>query len=480
MTKPALASLSLLLSLSLVPSALAQDEDEGGGVGPRRIEMPPPDDSDDTASDDGSGDSGSGAATREDVVDEGPPARVYVISVATDDSLIAVASRAGAAARASLRELDHVAWQEADQLFLGYDDSALETIARARLRLTEGRDAYLNLDLDRAIELLQGAVDDFDHSAGALESPTDLGDALLLLGASLAFNGRTRDATRVFTRLHVQMPHIVPDPAVFPPDVIERFEAARPRDSGAPSASITIESDPPGAIAYVDFVARGVTPVTVDGLIGGDHVVRVSRPGATAFIQPVTVRAHQSTSTSAFLVDDPRGETLSDSLLRVRDDDMSELGETSALREVAMTLELDRVGVIRASPGDTESDVALELVVFDVATGNRLVRGAGHASTALGELEPQVDRLVAGALEAAAHARVEREVAPPPVDEELPTHPVTPPPSEAGPPVYEEWWFWTIIGGAVVVGVAVGVGVGVGTAGPGLGRNDNAQVVIEF
>jgi tetratricopeptide (TPR) repeat protein len=32
-------------------------------------------------------------------------------------------------------------------------------------------------------------------------------------------------------------------------------------------------------------------------------------------------------------------------------------------------------------------------------------------------------------------------------------------------PVYKKWWFWTIIGGAVVVAVAVGVGVGVGTSG---------------
>ena len=30
-----------------------------------------------------------------------------------------------------------------------------------------------------------------------------------------------------------------------------------------------------------------------------------------------------------------------------------------------------------------------------------------------------------------------------------------------GPEVYEEWWFWTILGGAVVVAVGVGVGVGI-------------------
>lgn len=478
MMKTAAPKLPFLISaaLALAPAgaAFAQDEDEGGG-GPRRIAMPSEDEAGGgSAARDATHDAAAGGAAP-----SGAPARVYVVSVATDESLIAVATRAGAAARASLRELDDVAWQEADQLFLGYDESALETIARARQRLAEGRDAYLNLDLERAILLLRGAVDDFDHAAAALESPIDLGDALLLLGASLAFNGQARDATRVFTRLHVQMPHITPDPNVFPPDVIDRFEAARPRDHADPSASITIESDPPGAIAYVDFVARGVTPITVGGLRGGDHVVRVSRPGATAFVQPVTVRARQATTTSAFLVDEPRAGTLADTLPRVVDDDLSELGDTAALREVASTLELDRVGVIRASPGDGADDVALELVVFDVESGRRLVRGAGHASTVLGELEPQVDRLVAGALEAAAHARVER-AAPPPVDEEIPDHPVAPPPPPPGRPIYEEWWLWTIVGVVVVGGIAVGVGVGVASQGPGLGQNGNAQVVIEF
>ncbi len=408
------------------------------------------------------------------------PPRVYVLSIAMEDDLEAVAQRAGAAARHELRQMATVEWQTADRLFLGYDESALATLEQARVRLDQGRQAYLNLDLEQAITLLTGAVADFDATAAALEDPEELGEALLLLGASYAFNGQTREATRIFGRLHVQMPHIVPDPNVYPPDVVERFEAARPRDAADPQASILIESDPPGAIAYVDFVARGVTPITVTGLRGGDHIVRVTRPGATPTVSTVTVRPRQQEASSAFLVDDEDAAGLYDAMMQVRQDDIAALGGQSWIREAARILQAERVGVIRVSPGELEGQVGLELLVFDVGTGRRLVRGAGQAPTGIGELESAVHRLVSGALEAALTSRQATDterVAPPPVDTESAI--VTPPPPPSAS-IVDEWWFWTIIGGVVVAGAAVGIGVAASDTGPPLGQNPGGAIVLEF
>jgi hypothetical protein len=466
----ALFGLSLLVGLFVAPSVVAAqprrvDEDETGGgsePGPEDEQAAEPE-----------------PAPRVATAPAAPP-RVYVLSVAMEDDLEAYAQRAGAAARHELRRMSTVEWQTADRLFLGYDDSALETLERARVRLDQGRQAYLNLDLEQAITLLNGAVADFDATAGALEDPEELGESLLLLGASFAFNGQAREATRIFARLHVQMPHIVPDPNVYPPDVITRFEAARPRDSRDPQASILIESDPPGAIAYVDFVARGITPLTVTGLIGGDHIVRVTRPGATPSVSTVTVRARHQESSSAFLVDDERTAGLYDAMIQIREDDIASLGAQSWIREAARILDSERVGVIRVSRGEVEGQVGLELLVFDVASGRRLVRGAGQAPTGIGELENAVHRLVSGALEAAltSHQATDVEhVVPPPVDDESAI--IVAPPVESHS-IAEEWWFWTIIGGVVVVGAAVGIGVAASDTGPPLGRDPGGVVVLEF
>lgn len=52
-------------------------------------------------------------------------------------------------------------------------------------------------------------------------------------------------------------------------------------------------------------------------------------------------------------------------------------------------------------------------------------------------------------------------------------------PLEAEPPVYETWWFWTIIGGTVAAGAAVGIGVALTTErGPDEGSIDPGSIVI--
>lgn len=453
-----LSALALLLgAAALAPPAHAQDEDEGGAA-PRRVDSAPPTD-------------GGGEPVTE--------RRVYVISVPMGEGLDALAQRAGAAARATLRGIPGVEWRHADQLFLGYDDSALEALTRARERLDAGRAAYLNLELPQAIEQLTAAVQDFDAAAAALEDPQDLGQALLFLGASLAFEGRTRDANRIFARLHVQMPHVQPDPNTFNPDIIQLFEAARPRDASRPEATIRIDSDPPGAIAYVDFLARGVTPIDVGGLRGGEHVVRVTRAGATPYVQSIGVRPRATESTSAYLVDDDRMQGLADTLAQVSAADPSSLGADSPIRAIADLLDVERIGVIRVSEDADRARVALELLVFDVASGRRLVRGAGTVPIGVGDLERGVDQLVSGALQAAITARQQTDVERIPARREEQPPVAPPPPSE--PSVVEQPWFWAVIGGVVVAaGVAIGVGVAVSEQGPGLGADPQGYVVFEF
>lgn len=402
--------------------------------------------------------------------------RVYIVSVPMDEQVDAVAARTGSAARAALRTIEGVDWRGPDQAYLGYDDSAMSSLTRARERLDEGRQAYLNLELDDAIAALEGAVADFDASAAAMEDPGDLGQALLFLGASHAFNGQRRQAIEVFRRLHAQMPHIQPDPDTFNPDVVQLYESAAPPDARNPSGRIAIESDPPGAVVYVDYLARGRTPMEVGDLIGGEHIVRVSRPGAVPFVEPLQVRRGRGARSDAFLVDrDESLAPLGEALSRIPEAGVDRLDGDSPINEVATMLDLEKIGVIRvSSAGDGQA--TLELLLFDVASGRRLVRGQGTVPTAIGALEAGVERLVQGAFEAALRPQqagdAENIIGTSPEPS-----PIAPP---AGPPVYEEWWFWTIIGAVVVIGAGVGIGVGLATQGPGLGSDPGGQVIFTF
>src|SRR5690606_2904410 len=320
----------------------------------------------------------------------------------------------------------------------------------------------------------RAAVEGFDAAAAALEDPNDLGQALLFLGASYGFNGQSREARQVFGRLHTQMPHIEPDPDTFPPEVVQLYESSRPRDAGRPSGIVSIDSNPQGAIAYVDFLARGRTPLNVENLISGEHVIRVTRPGATPFVETLDVRRGRAATSNAYLVDTPELEGLADLLEDLDEADVERIEEGNAIHTIATRLQLDKIGVIRVSSRSGD-EVALELLLFDVESGRRLVRGEGSAPMAVGPLESRVPSAVSGAFEAAIRpSQVEDGEAIPAIGGGTAPQPSTP--SGPSTPVYEEWWFWTIIGGVIVAGVAVGVGVGLATQGPPLGNEPGGQV----
>ncbi len=418
--------------------------------------------------------SATAGAQEESPQEESP--RAYIVSVPMDPSMDAIATRTGSAARAALRTIPNVNWRGPDQAFLGYDESAITVLDRARESLNAGRQAYLNLELQQAIEHLTSAVADFDAAAAAMEDPGDLGTALLFLGATHAANNQRRQALATFRRLHTQMPHIHPDTGLFNPEVIQLFEAASPNDAGSPSGVISIQSDPPGAVAYVDFLARGRTPINVEGLIAGEHVVRVSRPGATPFVETVTVRRGRPASTQATLADHPPLEGLSDALAQIAGADVSRFSSDGPIGAVARLLDLAKIGVIRVSPAG-EGQATLELLLFDVASGRRLVRGQGTVPTEVGRLEEGVQRLVAGAFEAAlrsSQAAAAQADSPP-------IAPIAPDPVPAGRSIADEPWFWAIlIGSIALVGIAVGIGVAIATQPPALANDRDGQVIFTF
>jgi hypothetical protein len=403
------------------------------------------------------------------------PPTVYIVSVATEPELEAAAARVGAAARASLREVAGVEWAGADRVFLGYDDVVWSRLATARERLEEGRQAFLDLDFERSSSILASSVEDFDAAAGALEDTRGLAEALLYLGASQTFARRTRDARRTFARLHVQMPQVAPDPNEFPPEIITAYESARPRDAGSPSARLSVTSEPAGAIAYIDYVARGSTPVTVPSLAGGSHVVRVTRPGGAPFVQSVDIRSGGSDEVTAFLDETETTTELATALSGLVDADVERAEPGSAIAEVGRILGVEQVGVIRVGRGESEGRVALELLFFDVEHGRRRLRVHGPVPEAPGALELGVRQLVSQALAAALRPRQASE-------DETPRLPPDLSVQQGGDDddgsIFETWYFWTAIAGVLVAGAAVVTIIALSS--DDTGSDAGGQLVLEF
>lgn len=412
----------------------------------------------------------AGAQTPEEAAVAGERQRLSFVAHAIEPELEPVAARAGAAARAALRGEANVAWEAADQRLLGYDAIALDSLQEARRLLADGRTAYLELRLDDAITALGRSVDAFDAAIAALEDTADLGDALLLLGAAHQLAGHRRVALRIFRRLQVQMPQRVPDPEIFPPQVIEAWQRVAPRSR---DTLLRVTSDPPGGVVYVDFVPRGVAPLTVRGLAEGAHFLRVTRPGSVPYIEVVDT-GRRPVEVEAVLFGSERDAELADAVTATRGQDL--VRAEGPVQALGRRLDLDRIGVIRVGYGDDAGTVALELVVFDVRSGRRLYRMERSTPRALGIFE----RLVRDAVSASVAAVLREPLGENPAVAELPAAEVvsTAPAEEARTPLRKRWWLWASVGAVIVGAVAVGVALRPRDEGPG--RDTGGQVVFEF
>ncbi|WP_321508044.1 PEGA domain-containing protein [uncultured Methanoregula sp.] len=67
------------------------------------------------------------------------------------------------------------------------------------------------------------------------------------------------------------------------------------------TGQITIVSTPPGANVFLDNTFRGITPVTLNDVLQGSHIIAVKQPGYNDAVQTVTVTGGQTTPVSISL-----------------------------------------------------------------------------------------------------------------------------------------------------------------------------------
>lgn len=405
------------------------------------------------------------------------PRRPVVFVEVDGEGLDTLGTRARGAARAAITRVVAEPGALSVLSFGAFGSESARLVAAARADFETGRTAFMNVEPEAAIAALVAAVEGFTRGAAALEEAAPLADALLYLGASYAFAGDVRAAQRVFAQLHVQFPDHAPDPTVFNPEIVAAYENAAPRDRDRPASRIRVDLGAmTDADVYVNFVGRGRGTVDVDGLLGGEHLIRVVRPGFRAFVQTVSVRRGATTVVRAALEPADDASELAPLLELPLRADPAQLTQESGAVQLSNRVDADVVAVISLALGDSPGDIAATIDVYRVATGARAVRGRHTANAAPGEFERAIARLVAESL---AQLDVLRDRAPPraPIEAGETVPMIADGASSEGPPIYERWWFWTGVGAAVVGGIVVGVALasGGGDGGPGGG-----EILLEF
>jgi hypothetical protein len=162
---------------------------------------------------------------------------------------------------------------------LGTNDKTEHNFGPAEELVAKGRAAYEALDLDAAIQYLSYALNRYQRDIGYVEDPSTMANLLLLMAASHILRGEERAGSERLSQALEIFPRAEPDPRIFNPAMRKKFDDVAAQVQRRPTGKMTINSTPSYAEVYVDGTFRGITPLTVENLVQGQHLVHIYKPG---------------------------------------------------------------------------------------------------------------------------------------------------------------------------------------------------------
>ncbi len=195
-------------------------------------------------------------------------------------------------------------------------------LASARQSLANGRTAFNQASWDEAASYLGNAVRDTENALPGANAVLDLWDAHLYLGTARLLQDTPDEAAAraAFVNAIALAPERPANPAQFPPDIVESFEALR-KELPAEAVTLGIAADGEGT-AWLDGKEVGSLPVSVPGVLPGVHYVvvrgegtqgtariEVPRPAEGVERETPQVRVELSTPTLAGAASSPVGRS---------------------------------------------------------------------------------------------------------------------------------------------------------------------------
>lgn len=253
---------------------------------------------------------------------------------------------------------------------------SIRAFAVAEKSLAKGREAFTTMDLDVAVEHLDGALTKYERHVDALQDVSKVTDALMLLGGTHLLRGETRTGVQRIKQALAINPQLEPDPQIFNPDDRKTFSDAAQALLSRPKGDLSITSNPSYAEVYVDGRFAGVTPLALEGLAEGRHYVRVVKDGLRSWGKVLDVKGGKETSSTASL----RATKYFDDFDMLTEDGIAGLArgdEEGAGAEAAEQLGVRFGGLDFLFLAEVELDgerVEVSGFLYDLNANNRIIR----------------------------------------------------------------------------------------------------------
>ncbi len=163
-------------------------------------------------------------------------------------------------------------------LLAGREDLVLQqsVLAEGRRLVEDGRILFQQAQPEQAVDVLEACVEALREGMATTNAVRDLWEAWMLLATSHDAIGQQTAARDAISAAFAVQPERRPDPASYPPSVLELYESERELGSEDPAElTITVDLDDVEAIVSLDGRELGAAPVVVTDVVPGEHHLRV-------------------------------------------------------------------------------------------------------------------------------------------------------------------------------------------------------------
>ncbi len=159
--------------------------------------------------------------------------------------------------------------------------------------LAAGKQAYEELELEDAQAKFKKALKKFEYGFGYMDKTAHLVETLMFMGASWVLVGEPDKAKNLFLRASDLPGRKTLNTEMFPPNIQEIYDRFKAEADAGPRAKASLITMPQGASIYIDDVYRGGSPLQVDDLRPGVHLVRALKDGFRPWGGKITVNARR-------------------------------------------------------------------------------------------------------------------------------------------------------------------------------------------
>ncbi|MFZ5471085.1 MAG: PEGA domain-containing protein [Myxococcota bacterium] len=294
----------------------------------------------------------------------------------------------------ALRDYRGFAVKPTDELFgMPVSNDAQASLQRAEKGFGESRLAFEKRDLPDAERKLRATLKEFGGAAHAMTDCGRLCDALAMYAAVLHERGDPEEARFTLLDLQALHPHYELDKKRFTQDFVAFRHQVASSQSANLRGNVQVKSRPAGARVYLNGAFQGFTPVSLQTLPMGKHLLRIDRPG----FQQVGELLEVSADDRELFVDlkpTPEYRAFDALLDKLAAEVVKDKGGTT-MASLGKSLGLDRalVGVLKEI--NESGGIELFLGYYDLPTGRKLaMRKIVFQGDEYGQLKSEVGRLV--------------------------------------------------------------------------------------